>query len=167
MKFKSETTPSSQTVSRKPPRPNLLDKSSLTWLPGMLRSTLRPFPAKSRGVAHYTFCACFRVAPFLNTLLSNIFPQDRDRSQLLHAGSPQFLNARLLDRCFGSCRPAAPAQHMVQCRGVVLLLAALPSLVCGLLQRPNLWIIVADGESAVRPSVRTRYGQAVANAERA
>jgi hypothetical protein len=75
--------------------------------------------------------------------------------------------ARLLDRCFGSCRPAAPAQHMVQCRGVVLLLAALPSLVCGLLQRPNLWIIVADGESAVRPSVRTRYGQAVANAERA
>jgi hypothetical protein len=30
VKFKSETTPSRQTVSRKPPRPNLLDKSSLT-----------------------------------------------------------------------------------------------------------------------------------------
>jgi hypothetical protein len=69
--FKSETTPSRQIVSRKPPssRPNLLDKSSLTWLPGMLRSILRPFPAKSRGVAHYTFCACFRGAPFLSTLL--------------------------------------------------------------------------------------------------
>ena len=38
----------------------------------MLRSTLRPFPAKSRGVAHYTFCACFRVTPFLNTVLFGV-----------------------------------------------------------------------------------------------
>ena len=69
VKFKSETTPSRQTVSRKPPRPNLLDKSSLTWLRGMLRSTLRQFSAKSRGVARYTFCASFRVYPFLSMVL--------------------------------------------------------------------------------------------------
>jgi hypothetical protein len=70
VRFKSETTPSSQTVSRTPPRPNFLPKSSLTWLRGMLTSTLRPFPAKPRGVAHYTFCACFRVTPFLSMVLA-------------------------------------------------------------------------------------------------
>ena len=40
-----------------------------TWV---LRGILRPFPAKSRGVARYTFCACFRVTPFLTTVLDYV-----------------------------------------------------------------------------------------------
>ena len=32
-------------------------------------------PSEIQGVAHYTFCACFRVTPFLTTVLGLLRPR--------------------------------------------------------------------------------------------